>query len=91
MLTFVSLFRWVWRKWNGPKQYQDKKTGTLMMLPYVSALPRMNSLLKDIVPSTDYALIQDKKFREWVDKYAKDEELFFKEYVVFFSWVAQID
>ena len=25
--------RWVWKKWNGPKQLQDKKTGTLMMLP----------------------------------------------------------
>ncbi|KAI9442546.1 heme peroxidase [Lactarius indigo] len=25
--------KWVWRKWNGPKQYADKKTGTLMMLP----------------------------------------------------------
>jgi cytochrome c peroxidase len=25
--------KWVWRKWNGPAQYADKKTGTLMMLP----------------------------------------------------------
>ncbi|KAH9963898.1 heme peroxidase [Russula dissimulans] len=25
--------KWVWKKWNGPKQYVDKKTGTLMMLP----------------------------------------------------------
>jgi cytochrome c peroxidase len=33
---FFKLLRdekWVWRKWNGPKQYADKKTGTLMMLP----------------------------------------------------------
>jgi cytochrome c peroxidase len=27
--------KWVWRKWNGPKQLADKKTGTLMMLPCV--------------------------------------------------------
>ncbi|KAF9654031.1 heme peroxidase [Thelephora ganbajun] len=25
--------KWVWKKWNGPKQLEDKKTGTLMMLP----------------------------------------------------------
>jgi len=25
--------KWVWKKWNGPKQYVDKGTGTLMMLP----------------------------------------------------------
>jgi cytochrome c peroxidase len=25
--------KWVWRKWNGPAQYADKKTGKLMMLP----------------------------------------------------------
>ena len=24
---------WVWKKWNGPKQLEDKKTRTLMMLP----------------------------------------------------------
>jgi hypothetical protein len=28
---------------------------------------------------TDYVLVQDKKFREWVYKYAKSQELFFKE------------
>jgi cytochrome c peroxidase len=28
---------------------------------------------------TDYVLVQDKKFREWTHKYAKDEELFFQE------------
>jgi cytochrome c peroxidase len=25
--------KWVWKKWKGPNQYVDKKTGTLMMLP----------------------------------------------------------
>lgn len=25
--------KWVWKKWNGPKQLEDKTTGTLMMLP----------------------------------------------------------
>lgn len=31
----VRSYRWVWRKWNGPKQLEDKKTKSLMMLPYV--------------------------------------------------------
>ena len=27
---------WVWKKWDGPKQLEDKKTKSLMMLPYVA-------------------------------------------------------
>ena len=27
--------RWTWKKWTGPKQLEDKKTKSLMMLPYV--------------------------------------------------------
>ncbi|KAF5351772.1 hypothetical protein D9756_007753 [Leucocoprinus leucothites] len=32
---FKLLFdeKWVWKKWNGPKQLEDKKTRSLMMLP----------------------------------------------------------
>merc|ERR1711881_596431 len=29
---------WQWKKWNGPKQYEDKKTKSLMMLPTDIAL-----------------------------------------------------
>ncbi|KAG8905528.1 heme peroxidase [Tulasnella sp. 417] len=29
---------------------------------------------------TDFALVQDKKFKEWVVKYAKDEDLFFADF-----------
>jgi cytochrome c peroxidase len=29
---------------------------------------------------TDYCLIQDKKFKEWVKKYADDNDLFFKDF-----------
>ncbi|TVY20903.1 Cytochrome c peroxidase [Lachnellula arida] len=54
--------KWNWKKWNGPKQYEDKSTKTLMMLP------------------TDMALVSDKAFKQWVDKYAKDEGLFFKDF-----------
>jgi len=29
---------WKWRTWDGPKQYEDKQTKTLMMLPTDMAL-----------------------------------------------------
>lgn len=54
--------RWQWKKWDGPAQYEDKSTKTLMMLP------------------TDYALIQDRSFKKWVQAYAKDNDLFFKDF-----------
>ncbi|KAF2235178.1 class II peroxidase [Viridothelium virens] len=54
--------KWRWKKWNGPKQYEDVESGSLMMLP------------------TDMALVKDDKFRAHVERYAKDEEVFFKEF-----------
>ncbi|KAF2461678.1 heme peroxidase [Lineolata rhizophorae] len=51
--------KWHWRKWNGPAQFQDNTTNSLMMLP------------------TDMSLIKDKNFKPWVEKYAKDQDLFF--------------
>jgi len=54
--------KWNWKKWNGPKQFEDKTTKTLMMLP------------------TDMALITDKSFKPWVEKYAKDNDLFFNDF-----------
>lgn len=54
--------KWQWKKWNGPAQYEDKATKTLMMLP------------------TDMALIEDKKFKPWVQKYAKDNDAFFQDF-----------
>jgi cytochrome c peroxidase len=54
--------KWSWRKWNGPKQYEDVSTKSLMMLP------------------TDMALIKDKQFRPHVERYAKDNDQFFKEF-----------
>ncbi|KAF2652467.1 class II peroxidase [Lophiostoma macrostomum CBS 122681] len=54
--------RWGWKKWNGPKQFEDSKTRTLMMLP------------------TDMVLVKDKGFRAHVERYAKDNEVFFREF-----------
>ncbi|KAG5462638.1 MAG: heme peroxidase, partial [Olpidium bornovanus] len=61
---FVQLLNqtWVPKKWNGPKQLVDKKTGELMMLP------------------ADYALLEDKAFRKYVELYAKDSEKFFEDF-----------
>ena len=54
--------KWVWKKWEGPKQFVDKDTKGLMMLP------------------ADMALVQDKKFRTYVEKYAKDNDAFFNDF-----------
>ncbi|KAF2184413.1 class II peroxidase [Zopfia rhizophila CBS 207.26] len=54
--------KWSWKKWNGPKQFEDVKTKSLMMLP------------------TDMALIKDKGFRPHVERYAKDNDVFFKDF-----------
>jgi cytochrome c peroxidase len=54
--------KWQWKKWNGPAQYENKSTKTLMMLP------------------TDMALIKDKEFKKHVERYAKDAQVFFKEF-----------
>ena len=74
--------RWVWKKWNGPKQLEDKKTRTLMMLPYVHFTAfRFSERLMLRPPRTDYVLTQDKNFKKWAKAYADDEALWFKEYV----------
>jgi cytochrome c peroxidase len=54
--------KWGERKWNGPKQFQDVGSKSLMMLP------------------ADMALVKDKVFRKHVERYAKDQDLFFTEF-----------
>ena len=58
---------WQKREWDGPVQYEDKETQSLMMLP------------------TDLCLLDDPSFKEWVDKYAADEELFRTDFAAVFS------
>jgi len=38
--------KWVWKKWNGPKQLEDKKTKSLMMLPTDYVLTQDKSFKK---------------------------------------------
>ncbi|KAK9476324.1 heme peroxidase [Lipomyces japonicus] len=54
--------KWHYRKWDGPKQWEDNKTKSLMMLP------------------ADFSLVQDKQFKKYVEKYAKDQDLFFEDF-----------
>ena len=54
--------KWNYRKWNGPKQFEDMGSKSLMMLP------------------TDMALIKDKDFKKHVERYAKDDQVFFSEF-----------
>jgi cytochrome c peroxidase len=64
--------KWTVRKWDGPKQYQDEGSKSLMMLP------------------TDIALVQDKEFKKWVQKYAADQDLFFKDFASAFSRLLEL-
>ena len=55
---FKLLFdeKWVWKKWNGPKQLEDKKTKSLMMLPCVFFFVCMregeSNGMRNLVPTT---------------------------------------
>ncbi|KAI5115692.1 hypothetical protein M0805_002835 [Coniferiporia weirii] len=68
-ITFTNDFytllfneKWVWRKWGGPKQLQDKKTQTLMMLPTDYVLTTDKSFKKY---AKAYAADQDLFFKDF--------------------------
>ncbi|KZT71830.1 class II peroxidase [Daedalea quercina L-15889] len=54
--------KWVWRKWDGPKQLQDKTTKTLMMLPSDYSLVEDKNFKKYVQV---YAKDQDKWFEDF--------------------------
>lgn len=62
---------WIEKKWHegydGPLQYTDKDTETLMMLP------------------ADMALKTDPEFRKYAELYAKDQDVFFKDFADAFA------
>lgn len=64
--------RWSYKKWEGPKQFEDVSTKSLMMLP------------------TDMALIKDKKFQTYVERYAKDSELFMRDFSSVFAKLLEL-
>ncbi|KAJ3356371.1 heme peroxidase [Entophlyctis luteolus] len=64
--------KWEERKWSGPKQFADKATGDLMMLP------------------GDMAFYNDRTFYLQSYKYAKDSDLFFKDFSAAFSKLLEL-
>ena len=63
-VLILQYVRWVWRKWSGPKQLQDKKTQSLMMLPTDYVLVTDKSFKKYVKA---YAEDQDVFFKEYVE------------------------
>ncbi|KAI8822804.1 heme peroxidase [Chytriomyces cf. hyalinus JEL632] len=64
--------KWVARNWTGPKQFADKSTGDLMMLP------------------ADMALYNDRTFYLQSYKYAKDSDLYFKDFSAAFAKLLEL-
>lgn len=63
---------WKEKQWDGPKQYEDQETKSLMMLP------------------TDYALRTSERYRPYVEKYAKNEDLFFEDFAKAFAKLIEL-
>lgn len=60
--------KWQWKKWDGPKQYEDVKTKSLMMLPADMALVEDLSFKKIVV---EYANDQDLFFKDFSKAFQK--------------------
>ncbi|KAF8149457.1 cytochrome c peroxidase [Crassisporium funariophilum] len=64
--------KWVWKKWNGPKQLEDKRTKSLMMLPTDYVLTQDKSFKKH---AKAYAENQDLFFKDFSNVVARLFEL----------------
>ncbi|OOF98033.1 class II peroxidase [Aspergillus carbonarius ITEM 5010] len=64
--------KWQQRKWNGPKQFTDKSTGTLMMLPADLALTKDKAFRKHVEL---YAKDSDAFFKDFSEVFVKLLEL----------------
>ena len=64
--------KWGWKKWNGPKQYEDLKTKSLMMLPTDMALVKDKLFLPHV---QRYADDHEAFFKEFSDVIVKLFEL----------------
>ncbi|THH05349.1 hypothetical protein EW145_g4863 [Phellinidium pouzarii] len=70
--TLLLEEKWVWRKWGGPKQLQDKKTQSLMMMPTDYALTTDKNFKKYVKA---YAEDQDLFFKDFSKAFSKVLEL----------------
>lgn len=75
---FLLNLKWEPRKWDGPFQYAAYAPGMDDDDEPLMMLP------------TDYALIQDDKFRPWVEKYAADQDLFFQDFSKAFAKLIEL-
>ena len=64
--------KWAWKKWNGPAQYTDSKTKTLMMLPTDLALIKDKEFKKHV---DRYAKDSEVFFNEFSEAFVKLLEL----------------
>ncbi|KAJ3196604.1 heme peroxidase [Irineochytrium annulatum] len=64
--------KWVEKKWDGPKQFVDKPTGELMMLPADLALIKDRSFYKHV---TTYAKSSETFFKDFANAFVKLLEL----------------
>lgn len=64
--------KWAWKKWNGPKQFEDKKTKSLMMLPADMALVQDKVFRKHV---ECYAKDQEAFFKDFSNVLTKLFEL----------------
>jgi cytochrome c peroxidase len=80
--------KWVWRKWNGPKQLEDKKTKSLMMLPTDYVLTQDKSFKKY---AKAYADDVDLFFKDFSAAFAKLLELGVptQQFVASEAWIMQ--
>lgn len=85
--------KWQWKKWNGPAQVslsgrflasvprsileRGLVSGCVLTLSVQYEDKKTKTLM--MLPA-DMALIQDKGFRKYVEKYAKDNDAFFKDF-----------
>ncbi|KAI0745964.1 cytochrome c peroxidase [Earliella scabrosa] len=60
--------KWVWKKWNGPKQLEDKKTHSLMMLPTDYVLTQDKSFKKWVKAYADDEQLWFKDFSDAVSR-----------------------
>lgn len=80
--------KWVWKKWNGPKQLEDKKTKSLMMLPTDYVLTQDKSFKKY---AKAYADDVDLFFKDFSAAYSKLLELGVptQQFVASEAWIMQ--
>lgn len=86
----LNSLNWKEKEWSGPRQFMNDElgngrnyhipcTGTSQTHPLTHFDPELMML------PTDMALMDDPKFRPWVEKYAKDKDLFFDDFAKVFE------